>query len=287
MESQALQACGRIAGIYLGDYGAAHSALEECRRILGETRDEIYPLFHIAQIQTAQADHEGARETLTTIRQIGEPVQERAQASLHLVEAMLHNAEGARAATRGDREEVATALQSALRRTDDVITLADCSPLVSQQYEMAAQCKAAVAHLGLAQIAADQEAERACLTSALQAAETAYEIYQLFGFCQVVECVSEEVFFRYSQALAANDEQEMAVRFLRRAYDEMMRKYTLIPPDSHFRRTYLEQVPLHREIRAAYATRVGSILTEAGQVWCHPGPAAETVGDEQGFTTRS
>ncbi len=271
MESQALQACGRITGVYLGDYTAAHSALEECRRILSGTRDEIYPLYHLAHIQTAEADHGGARETLATIRQIGEPIQERAQASLHLVEAILRNAEGARAATRGDHEAVATALESAIHLAEKVVMLTQSSSLVSQQYEMAAHCKATVAYLGLAQTAVESAAETQYLSNALQAAEEAYEIHRLFGFCQIVECVSEEVFFRYSQALAANDQQEMAVRFLRRAYDEMMRKYTLIPPDSHFRRTYLEQVPLHREIRAAYATRVGSILTEGGQVWYHPG----------------
>jgi hypothetical protein len=31
-----------------------------------------------------------------------------------------------------------------------------------------------------------------------------------------------------------------------------MRKHDLIPPDSPFRRTYLENIPLHRDIRAAH-----------------------------------
>jgi hypothetical protein len=81
-----------------------------------------------------------------------------------------------------------------------------------------------------------------------------------------VECTSEEVLFRYSQALAANDQPDLAIRYLRRAYDEMSRKHSLIPVDSSFRRTYLEQIPLHREIRAAYASRVGSILGNAQHV---------------------
>lgn len=272
MESQALQACGRITGIYLGDYAAGMSALEECRRILAGSRDEVFPLFHMAQIQTAQADHAGARESLATIHAIGEPVQDRAQASMKLVQAILHNAEGARAATRAEIEAVTASLNAALRFSGEVVFLAESSPLVSEQYEMGALCKAAVAYLGLAQTAPDAEAKATYLSDALHAAERAYEIYQRFGFCQIVECVSEEVLFRYSQALAANDHQEAAVRFLRRAYDEMMRKHALIPPDSHFRRTYLEQVPLHREIRAAYATRVGSILTESNQLWYQPEP---------------
>ena len=105
-----------------------------------------------------------------------------------------------------------------------------------------------------------------CLQQALAAAERAYEIYQFFGFSQIVECTSEEVLFRYSQALAANDQQDLAIRYLRRAYDEMTRKHSLIPVDSSFRRTYLEQIPIHREIRAAYASRVGSILGNRQQV---------------------
>lgn len=275
MESQALQACGRIAGIYLGDYGAGLGALEECRHILRGSPDEVFPLFHMAHIQIAQADHEGARATLRQIREIGEPIQDRAQASLKLVESMLCIAEGTRAATKGEPSDVTESLTTVIERTAEVIALARSSPLVSQQYEMAALCQATVAHLGLAQMLPDPEEAAASLARALETAERAHEIYQAFGFVQIVECVSEEVFFRYSQALAANQQQELAVRFLRRAYDEMMRKYALIPADSHFRRTYLEQIPLHREIRGAYATRVGSILTDSIQPWHQIEPTAD------------
>lgn len=268
MQSQALQACGRIMGIYLGDYNAGLNALEECRRILHENPDEVYPLFHIVQIQVAQADHTGAANTLREVYEIGEPVQDRAKASLKLVELILRNAEGARAATKGDNAKVSVVLHEALKLAEDVIQLALNSPLVSRQYEMGAQCKAATAYLGLAQISKDTSAaEITFLQGALNAAESAYDIFQRFGFTQIVEVTSEEVLFRYSQALAANGQQELGVRFLRRAYDEMMRKYAFIPIDSHYRRTYLEQIPLHREIRAAYASRVGSILTDALQPW--------------------
>ncbi|MFN2108373.1 MAG: hypothetical protein ACK2UI_01805, partial [Anaerolineae bacterium] len=82
----------------------------------------------------------------------------------------------------------------------------------------------------------------------------------------ITECVSEEILFRYSQALTANEQPEEATKYLRRAYDEMARKHALIPADSYFRRTYLENILLHQEIRAAYAARVGLILTESGQV---------------------
>jgi predicted ATPase/class 3 adenylate cyclase len=272
MQSQALQAVGRITGIYLGDYSAGLGALEECRRILRESPDEVYPLFHIAQIHIAQADLEAAQKSLEQVAAIGEPVQDRAQASLKLVELNLKIAEGTRAATRSETEEVVAALNAALELASHVIRLSRSSPLISQQYEMAASSKAVTAHLGLAALADDEEQEKTRLEEALKAAEHAYEILQHFGFAQIVEVTSEEVLFRYSQALAANQQQEAAIRLLRRTYDELMRKYALIPSDSHFRRTYLEQIPLHREIRAAYATRVGSILTEAFQPWYQTEP---------------
>jgi predicted ATPase/class 3 adenylate cyclase len=271
MESQALQACGRIMGIYLGDHASGLSALEECRRILRGTQDEVYPLFHITQIQIEQADHQEALATLARIEAIGEPATDRAQVSLKLIRAILHNAQGARAATKGEMDVVAEHLNATLGLVEEVVDLAAASPLVSQQYEMAAQCKATVAYMGLSQTTDKPTTRSRSLALALDAAERAYEIYQTFGFAQIVECVSEEVFFRYSQALAANQDHDLALRYLRRAYDEMMRKQALIPDDSHFRRTYAEQVPLHREIRAAYASRVGSILTEANQMWYQVG----------------
>lgn len=259
-ESKALQACGRIQGIYLGDYQGGLGLLEECRRILIGSREEVYPLFHIAQIQSEQYQYTEALASLERIRAIGEPVQDRGLASLKLVWAILYNA-------LGDEAH----LHMALELTEEVQQLAVQSPLVSRQYEMAALCKATAAHLKLAMLAKDAATTRsgavyAHLDSALRAAQKALDLYQMFSFVQITECVSEEILFRYSQALAANEQQEEATKYLRRAYDEMARKHALIPTSSHFRRTYLENILLHQEIRAAYAARVGLILTESGQV---------------------
>ncbi len=259
-ESKALQACGRIQGIYLGDYQGGLAMLEECRRILIGSRDEVYPLFHIAQIQSEQYQYTEALASLERIRAIGEPVQDRGLASLKLVWIILYNA-------LGDEAH----LRMALDLAEEVQQLALQSPLVSRQYEMAALCKAAAAHLKLAMLAKDAATNRPGavyehLDSALHAAQKALDLYQTFSFVQITECVSEEILFRYSQALAANEQQEEATKYLRRAYDEMARKHALIPTDSYFRRTYLENILLHQEIRAAYAARVGLILTESGQV---------------------
>jgi len=259
-ESKALQACGRIQGIYLGDYQGGLALLEECRRILVGSRDEVFPLFHIAQIQSEQYQYTEALASLERVRSIGEPVQDRGLASLKLVWAILYNA-------LGDEAH----LHMALELAEEVQQLARQSPLVSRQYEMAALCKATAAHLKLAVLAKDAATAKPGavyehLDSALHTAQKALDLYQTFGFVQITECVSEEILFRYSQALTANEQQEEATKYLRRAYDEMARKHALIPTDSYFRRTYLENILLHQEIRAAYATRVGLILTESGQV---------------------
>jgi hypothetical protein len=123
---------------------------------------------------------------------------------------------------------------------------------LSQQYQMAAACEATAAHLGLAGCLADTAAADDHLRQALAASQTSLDIYQQFGFTQVVECLAEEIFYRRSLALAANGRPEEARRFLARAHAEMMRKHDLIPADSPYRKSFLEGIALHREIRGAY-----------------------------------
>lgn len=266
IESMALQACGRIRGIYLGDYPAGLNDLEDSCHILRDTPDVIYPMFHIAHIMIIQDRLETAQEVINTIHEIGEPVQDNPRVSLLLVEIMQQNALGQRSLIQHDLPAARRHFEAALADIEKVRQLVRAGQLTSQQYEMAALSKAVIARLGLAQAVVGQaDLRKRHLAEALAASSQAYEIYQAFGFAQVVECVSEEVLFAHSQALVANDHSDLAVRLLRRAYDEMMRKHALIPPESHYRRTYLEQIPLHRDIRNAYASRVGSLLAEAGQ----------------------
>lgn len=252
-ESKALQACGRIEAIYLGDYDGGLLHLQECQRILTGTLDEVYPLFHIAHIHSELRQYAPAMVSLKRIREIGEPLQDRGRASLYLTQIGLYIA-------LGDEAHLRTAIDLA-RRTCD---LAKQNPLVSRQYEMAALCKAATAHLKLANIATHDEMRQNLHAQAHATSQAALDIYQAFGFVQIIECVSEEIYFVHHQALAANGQQDEALKYLRWAYDEMTRKHALIPGDSHFRRTYLENIPLHQDIRAAYAARVGLILTESG-----------------------
>jgi len=130
---------------------------------------------------------------------------------------------------------------------------------------MAAMCKATLSHLGLASLAADSTARGGCTDEALAASTAANNLYQDSGFAQIVECVSEEVLYCHSLALGLAGQTEQAARYLKRAYDETMRKHALLPQESTYRRTYLEQIPLHQEIRRMYTNRLGVLLGEAGE----------------------
>ena len=255
LESNALMACGETQGLYLGDYEAGLNLLEECRHILDGTPREVYVLLSITQILIALEAYKEAETNLAYIRQTGDLAYDADFITLNLTELMLYIA-------LGDEAH----LQQALARADGVRERAVENPLISRQYEMAALCKAVMAYLKLAKLADDETERELYALEAFKASQSAYDLYQSFGYAQIVECVSEEVLFRHSQALAANGYADEAIKYLRWAYDEMIRKYALIPPDSAFRRTYLDNIPLHQNIRVAYAARVGSILTESGQI---------------------
>ena len=243
-EGQSLMFCGQIQGLYLGDYETGLALEREALRVWENLPSKLFPLLRIAQIQTAQGQYAEALETLKLARPVEGIFDAVGRAGLSLVTAILYNALGDEARLRQSLELTAQVQQMTV------------DALVSRQYHMAAACEAAAAHFGLARcLAADESAgaeREGHLRQALEASQSALNLYEEFGFAQVVECASEEVLFRRSQALAANDRQAEAADYLGRAHEEIMRKHALIPPDSPFRRTYLENIPLHREIRAAY-----------------------------------
>jgi len=200
----------------------------------------LFPLLRIAQIQVAQGKFDQAMATLEHARPLGEQnVYDLGRAGLDLVSAILYNA-------MGDK----TSLRLVLELTVKIHQMV-ADNLVSRQYQMAAACESAAAYLGLARCLTDEAECRSHLHQALQSSRTALDIYQQFGFVQIIECVSEEIFFRHSQALAANGYQSEADKYLKQADEEMTRKHVLIPIDSSFRNTYLENIQLHRAIRDA------------------------------------
>jgi tetratricopeptide (TPR) repeat protein len=238
--------CGQIRALYLGDYEAGLELQLQTLRFWENLTDRLFPLLRTAQIQTALGRYSEALATLELARPLGESVvMDIGRAGLGLVTAILYNA-------LGDEHR----LESALEITSRIQQMA-ADNLISQQYLMAAVCEASAAHLKLAQLFSGRKEKRAehqtHLTRALECSQTALRIYEQFGFVQLVECVSEEILYRHSRALAANDRTDEATDFLERAFEEMMRKHALIPQNSPFRKTFLENIELHREIPVAYA----------------------------------
>jgi hypothetical protein len=124
--------------------------------------------------------------------------------------------------------------------------------MISRQYGIASACQASAAHLSLAALQSSETGRVEHRQAGLEAAQRAMDLYAAMGYLQIIECVSEEVYYRHSRALAANGNVEGADHALKLAYEQVMCKHDLIPEDSPFRRTYLENIPLHRDIRAAY-----------------------------------
>lgn len=245
VEGNALMFCGQIEALYLGDYEKGLQLQIQTLNFWETITDRLFPLMRIAQIQTAMGRHEEALATLELARPLQEKVVlDIGRAGFGLVSAILYNSLGDEAS-----------LRSALEITSQIQQMV-ANSLVSRQYHMVAACEASTAHLSLSQLLAkkdgDSSESQLHLQRALESSQTALHIYENFGFVQVVECTSEEILFRHSQALTANQHVDDGVEFLKRAYQEMMRKHDLIPAESPYRKTYLESIQLHQEIQAAH-----------------------------------
>ena len=246
VEGNALDSCGQIEALYLGDYELGLSQEREALRIWENITSRVFPLLRIAQILTAQGQYEEAMIVLDTARPLADTVvMEIGRAGFSMVNIILFNALNEEAR-----------LWQALEYVNQILQMTSDN-LVSQQYRMAAACEASEIHLKLARhvVERDQDESHRQIAQALESSQQALDLYQYFGFVQIVECTSEEIFFRHSQALAANGRDREAADFLERAYQEMMRKSDLIPAESPFRKTFLENIELHRAIRAAHAAQ--------------------------------
>lgn len=243
-EGHALLSCGQIQAIYLGDTEGGIRRIEEVLDRWSETPDKLFAYLRLAQIRAELGEYGAAWTMVEQARAVSDRVlTDIGRAGLTLVEAILHNAQGGAAHWRQ-----ALNLQAQVRQMV-------AEGKVSRQYQMAAACETAAAHLGLAGCVEDAAERADHLRYALEASGTALDIYRQFGFTQIVECSGEEIMYRHSLALAANGRAEEAREMLAAAHHEMMRKYNLIPADSPFRKTFLENIARHRQIRAAYKAR--------------------------------
>ncbi len=241
-EGNSLMFCGQIQALNLGDLEGGLVQVQDSVKILDALSGKVFPLLRLAQIQVATGRYEDAQQTL----EIASPVAERnvydlSRVGLKIVKVFLYNA-------LGDADH----LEQAISLTSEIIQM-EVNQLVSRQYVMAAACEASAAHLSLARLAGSEADRQEHLRAALETSEMALETFNAFGYVNIIECASEEVFLRHSRALAANGKASEAAHYLEMAYTEMMRKYEMIPSESPFRRTYLENISCHREIRAAHA----------------------------------
>jgi len=254
-EGNALMFCGQIQALYLGDYEAGLDLERQTLRRWEESTGRLFPLLRIAQIQNAMGNYAEAWAALDQARPLAEQtVFDIGRAGLGLVSMILHLSQGS--------EEN---LRIVLKTASEIQQMA-ADNLVSQQYRMSASCEVAAAHLKLAEHLAmrgDADGRVHHLREALASSQIALNHYEQFGFVQIVECTSEEILFRHSQALAANDRSAEAAQLLKRSYEEMMRKYDLIPPNSPFRKTFLDRIALHRAIQAAHSSSFESNHSKA------------------------
>jgi len=247
-EISALTSCGQVQSIYLGDYDGGITWLEAAKNKSTGLSQVIIVELCLVKIFVALEKFEKARNALRMIEQVDEEnLFYNIRAGLLLVKAVFYNHVG--------KSEFD--FQKVLDFTCQAEDLIAENPMISRQFSMAASCHAVHAHLNLSRIAADQLARQNHLALALRSSQNALSIFETFGFVQTIECSSEEVYFCHYLALAANDFQEQARNYLFLAYKEMMRKYEMIPWESEFRRTYLENIPLHRQILASYTLTLG------------------------------
>lgn len=245
-EGNAMMFCGQIQALYLGDYENGLELQKQALQRWEGINSRLFPLLRIAQIETALGHYAEASAALDAANPLGEKVVEDiGRAGLGLVTIVLYIA-------LGDEQH----LHAALELTSNIQRMA-ADNLVSRQYQMSAACEAAAAYLKLAALydGKDPEKYASHLRQALALSQAALDLYQQFGFVQIVECSSEEILYRHSQVLALNNRTSESLEYLDRAYREMMRKYDLIPADSPFRKTFLENIKLHRTIQADYAAQ--------------------------------
>lgn len=246
-ESSALIACGHTRAIYLGDLDTGLALLEQAHHMRTGRPEAVYALLRIMQVQIMQGRLESAEKTLEEIRKIDErSMGDNARAGLRIILAKLNVA---------SRDISRLRLVPGL--TAEVLQMRAEHRLSTRQYEIAATCELAVSYLTLADVLSTAEQKQEQLDLALAASSQAVELYESLGYMQVIECVSEEVLFRHYQVLLANKLEKQADEYLEKAHAEMMRKYKLIPANDpqNLRQTYLDNIPLHQQIRIAYQNK--------------------------------
>ena len=239
-EANSLMFCGQIQALDLGNLEEGLVLIQESLDILEAVSGKVFPLLRKAQILIALSQFEGAHQALKTAAPLAEKnVFELGRVGLKIVYFLMFNA-------LGD----ADSLKQALEISAEISQMGQ-NKLVSRQYLMAAACERAVSYLGLTQFTTSEQDVNELLQKALESSTEAIEIYDSFGYVNIIECSTEKIYFVHSQVLAANHHKTESNEFLEKAFAEMMRVYEFIPKENYYRKTFLENIDVHRKIRAA------------------------------------
>jgi len=235
-----LTSLAQAKGLYLGDYKAALQDVRQAFSLTSKLASSLYPLLRTIQLYAMTGDFEQAQKNLDLAYALAEQVTyELGRGAVRLNHAILCVQRGGEADCR-----------RAIELVGEVIGLVHAQK-ISRQYHMAACCVSCTAALALTGMLTDDGERDHFRALALRDSQTALEIYQSYGFIQIIECTSEEVYFLRGQALAASGQAEEARQAHAQACAELMRKYAMIPEDSPYRQTYLQNIALHRQILAA------------------------------------
>ena len=240
VEARSLMFVGQIKGLYLGDYEDGLGHLDKAEKLWQDIDQRLFGFLRQAQIYIHLNAFDQARNYLS----LAEPlsmgfVQSLAIVGYELVSAILHLTIGS-----------IDSLMRVVEHAEKVLHLVEEENLVSSQYRMAAAIKAAQAQLRIAKILQESNdigGYDHYRKKAIDSSGLALDTYNDFGFTQIIEAVSEEILYYHGLALRENGLIEEAEAYLKKAHDELIRKFSMIPEDSHYRKTYMS-MELHRKI---------------------------------------
>ncbi len=232
VEARILMFVGQIKGIYLGDYINSLPDLKRAEELWQDTDQRLFVYLRLAQVYTHLEKYARAKHYLDLAKPLSEGfVQSLARVGYDLVNAILHLKIG-----KLDN------LMRVIEHTNRVLYIVEEENLVSRQYRMAAACKASQAQLRIAKIMQDSDdigGHEHYRKKAIDSSGLALDTYNDFGFTQVIECVSEEILYYHGLALKENNNPIEGEEYVRKAHAEVIRKFSLIPEGSPYRKTFM------------------------------------------------
>ncbi|MFN2303420.1 MAG: hypothetical protein ACK2TV_06775, partial [Anaerolineales bacterium] len=240
VEARSLMFIGQIRGLYLGDYEGSLPFLNQAEELWQDTDQILFVYLRKAQIYTALRQFEKTKHYL----ELAEPlslgfVQSLAKVGYELVNAILFLEIG-----------YLHSYMRVLEHTKRVLQIVEEENLVSRQYRMAAACKAAQAQLRIAHLLKDSNdlgGYEHYKKKAIESSGLALDTFNDFGFTQIIEAVSEEILYYHGLALKENGKVDEGENYIKKAHQEVIRKFNFIPEGSPFRKTFMS-MKLHQRI---------------------------------------